>query len=231
MELGGFQKNTLIDYPGKVASIVFTIGCNFRCPFCYASELVLPKKIKNQPRVPIADFFDFIKKRKGLIDGIVICGGEPTMQKGLIEFIEKVKENGLKVKLDTNGYLPNILEKLFEKKLLDYVAMDIKSSKKKYKKYSGVNVNISKIEKSINLIKSSGIDYEFRTTVAPGIEKKDILEIVDWIKPAKKYFLQEFSGQKELINPKIQKLLVLNRSSLEEITKEISQNFNICKLR
>lgn len=231
MEIGGFQKNTLIDYPGKIATTIFTVGCNFRCPFCYAPELVLPQKIKNQPRIPTADFFNFIKKRKGLIEGVVICGGEPTVQKDIFDFIKKVKILGFKVKIDTNGYLPNVLARLLKEELLDYVAMDIKASKKKYKKYSGININVSKIEKSINLIKSSGVEYEFRTTVAPGLTKKDILQIVEWIKTARKYFLQQFSNRKEIINSKIKKLPVLNKKELNKIIQEISSNFDICKLR
>lgn len=233
MLIGGLQKNTLIDYPGKVAATVFTLGCNFRCPFCYSSELVLPEKIKEQPRISEDSFFDFLKKRKNFLDGIVVCGGEPTIHKDLPEFIRKIKDFGFLVKLDTNGYLPNILGKLLEDNLLDYVAMDVKAPKKKYKKYSGIEADLSKIEKSINLLKknTNGIDYEFRTTVAPGLDKKDILEVAEWLKKANNYFLQEFSDVKEIINPELKSDSVLEREELEKITKEISSHFKICKVR
>ena len=240
MLIGGLQKNTLIDYPGKVAATVFTLGCNFRCPFCYSSELVLPEKVKKQPRISEDSFFAFLKKRRKLLDGIVICGGEPTAHKDLPEFIKKIKELGFLVKLDTNGYLPNVLEKLLQKKLLDYVAMDIKAPKEKYEKYSGVKINLLKIEKSIRLLNSSAknIDYEFRTTVAPGLKEKDIFKIVEWIisssdnlGEAPKYFLQEFSDKKEVINPKIKANPALGRKELEAIINQMKGSFKVCQLR
>lgn len=233
MIIGGLQKNTLIDYPGKIAVTVFTIGCNFRCPFCYSSEIVLPEKIKKQPKISKNYFFNFLLKRKDVLDGVVICGGEPTIQKDIEKFIKKIKSFGLLVKIDTNGYLPEVLEGLLKENLLDYIAMDIKGPKEKYKKYSGDNVDVSKIEKSIQLIKSlpPRVDYEFRTTIAPGISKKDILDIVNWIKPAKKYFLQEFLSTKEIISPKLKEMPVLSKDEIKKIKKEISLNFDICKLR
>ena len=233
MFLGGLQKNTLLDYPGKVATTVFTIGCNFRCPFCYSSELVLPSKIKKQPLLSEDYFFSFLKQRVGKIDGIVICGGEPTIQKDLIEFIKKIKNLGFLVKLDTNGYLTHILKRILKENILDYVAMDIKAPKNKYQKYSGKKIDISKIESSINILKSYGgkVDYEFRTTVAPGISKEDIIKIANWIGPAKSYFLQEFLGTKDIINPKIKNLSTLTKDDIETVIKEISANFEICKSR
>lgn len=241
MRIGGLQKNTLIDYPGKIGTVIFTTACNFRCPFCYATELVLPQKIKKQPQISEDYFFSFLKGKKGMIEGVVICGGEPTLQKDLLLFIKKIKKLGFLVKLDTNGYLPNILEKIIKGKLVDYIAMDIKASKEKYKKYVGKNLEISKIEKSIKLLSSKGntINYEFRTTLAPGIKKEDILKIVKWIRKLNKknstekpkYFLQEFSGTKEIINPKIKDLPVLKKEEIKEIIKKITPNFVICKLR
>ncbi|MEI7424652.1 MAG: anaerobic ribonucleoside-triphosphate reductase activating protein, partial [Candidatus Staskawiczbacteria bacterium] len=128
MIIAGLQKTTLIDYPGKIACIVFLAGCNFRCPWCYSSELVLPLKIVKQPRISEKEVLDFLRDRQGLLDGVVICGGEPTINKDLSQFLEKIKKLGYLIKLDTNGSNPRILKELVELKLIDYVAMDIKSS-------------------------------------------------------------------------------------------------------
>jgi len=231
MEIGGLQKTTLIDYPGKIATTVFVIGCNFRCPFCYSSELVLPEKIKNQPRISQADFFIFLKKKIGFLDGVVICGGEPTIHPDLPDFIRKIKKIGFLVKLDTNGFFPELLRELIERKLLDYVALDIKAPKEKYNFFTGKVNNIENIEKSINILKRGKIDYEFRTTVAPGLNKTDILEIVQWISPAKNYFLQEINLEKEIIDPDIKKLPLLSREELKKIISEIKFNFEFCQLR
>ncbi len=231
MLIGGIQKNTLLDYPGKIATVVFSIGCNFRCPFCYSKELVIPSEIKKHPIISENYFFKFLKERIGKIEGIVICGGEPTTQKDLVNFVKKIKKLNFLVKLDTNGYLPKILEKLMKENLLDYVAMDIKAPKEKYQKYTGKKIDISNIEKSIKILKSSGIDYEFRTTLSPGILKEDIFKIAKWISPARAYFLQEFLSTKTVINPKIKNLPIIKNLESHKIIKEISSNFKICKLR
>ena len=231
MYFGGLQKTTLIDYPEKVACVIFTIGCNFRCPFCYSPELVLPEKIKNQPVIKDSEILNFLKKRKGKLDGVVICGGEPTIQKDLDIFLKKLKKIGYLIKIDTNGYLPEIIKKLLKENLLDYVAMDIKAPKEKYERYTGTKIDIKRIENSIKIIKSSNTDYEFRTTVAPGISKEDIIKIADWIAPAKKYFLQEFFDKKEIIDPEIKKLPTLKKEEIKEVIKEIKNNFEICKIR
>ena len=227
MNIGGLQKLTLIDYPGRVACTVFLIGCNFRCGYCYNPELVLPEQIKNQSIISEKEFFIFLKKRKGLLEGVVICGGEPTTQanevsaasqgntkcstsihKGLIDFIKKIKKLGYLVKLDTNGSNPEMLKRLINEKLIDYVAMDIKAplSQEKYEKVTGVKIDINKVKKSIELIKNSGLDYEFRTTVIPTIHtKEDIVQITKEISPAKKYFLQNFRPEKT-IDQKFEKI-------------------------
>jgi len=127
MLLGGLQKTTLIDYMGKIAATVFLVGCNFRCPWCYSSELVLPEKIKNQPEISEKDFFEFLESRKGLLEGVVVCGGEPTINKDLPDFIKKIKKMGFLIKLDTNGSNPQMIKKLIDDELIDYVAMDIKA--------------------------------------------------------------------------------------------------------
>lgn len=232
MLFGGLQKVTLIDYPEKIACTLFTIGCNFRCPFCYSPELVLPQKIKKQPKIKEKEVIDFLKKRKGKIEGVVFCGGEPTIQKDLENFIKEVKKLGYLIKLDTNGYLSSVIKNLIKKNLLNYIAMDIKAPPEKYKQYTGINnLDIKKINQSIKIIKSSKIDYEFRTTIAPGLTKDDILKIVEWILPAKRYYLQRFFLKKEIINPEIKKLPILKEKEIQEIIDEIKDNFEICKLR
>jgi len=246
MEIGGLQKLTLIDYPGRLAATVFLCGCNFRCPFCYSKELVLPEEIKKQPKIPEKDFFDFLKERKGLLEGVVICGGEPTIHRELPDFCERIKRIGYLVKLDTNGSNPEMLKRLIneklidypsgakggdERKFIDYVAMDIKAPKEKYSEVTGVKVNIKKIQESIDILKEGKVDYEFRTTVVPTIlEKKDILKIVQWIKPAKKYYLQNFRAEKT-INPKFKEIKPYPQEYLVEIQKIISPFFEICQVR
>jgi len=231
IEIGGLQKTTLIDYPGKVACTVFLIGCNFRCPFCYSSELVLPERIKLQPRIPEKEFFDFLEERKGLLEGVVICGGEPTIHKDLPKFIKKNKKIGYLIKLDTNGSNPEMLKQLTAEGLVDYVAMDIKAPKEKYDKATGVKVKIRDIEKSIDILKQGKIEYEFRTTVVPTIHlKEDVIEIAKWLSPAKKYFLQNFRPEKT-INSEFKKIKPYSEDFLIEIQKEISPYFEVCEVR
>ena len=231
MEIGGLQKLTLIDYPGRLAATVFLCGCNFRCPFCYSKELVLPEEIKKQPKIPEKDFFDFLKERKGMLEGVVICGGEPTIHQELPDFCEKIKKLGYLVKLDTNGSNPEMLKKLINEKLIDYVAMDIKAPKEKYSEVAGVKVDIKKIQESIDILKKGKVDYEFRTTVVPTIlEKKDIFKIVQWIRPTKKYYLQNFRPEKT-IDPKFEKIKPYPQEYLVEIQKIISPFFEICQVR
>ncbi len=229
MIIGGFQKVSLIDYPGKICAIVFTQGCNFRCPFCYNLNLVLPELFKE----PILekDILSFLDKRKGKLDAVEITGGEPTIQEGLLDFMKKIKEKGFLIKLDTNGTNPDVLKTAIKGKLVDYLAMDIKAPWDKYFQVAGVDVEIKKIQESIKIIKESGIDYEFRTTVIPGMHtKEDIIKIAQEIKPAKKYCLQNFQ-QKKTINPKFESLQPYSKEFLEEIVKEIKEGFEICQVR
>jgi pyruvate formate lyase activating enzyme len=217
MEIGGLQKTTLIDYPGKVACTIFTLGCNLRCPWCYSKELVLPEEIKNQPKLKEEEIFSFLKERKGLLQGVVVCGGEPTIQKDLLKFVSKIKEMGFLVKLDTNGTNPYVLKNLIDKKNIDYVAMDVKVPKERYQEILGFSGDI--IERSINILKNSGIDYEFRTTVVPSIHtKEDIVKVAKWIGPGSKYFIQNFRAQKT-INPDFEN----KKSFLDEELKEIKK--------
>jgi len=250
MKIGGLQKTTLIDYPGKIACTVFLVGCNFRCPFCYSQELVLSEKIKKN-EIPEKDFFNFLKERKGLLEAVTICGGEPTINKDLPDFIKKIKKLGYLVKLDTNGLNPKMLKKLIDEKLIDYVAMDIKAPvgaknqnlkcknqndnskfKDKYEQATGTKIDLEKIKKSIATIKNSGLDYEFRMTVVPRIHtKEDILQIAKDISPAKKFYLQNFNKTKPLLDPSFQKIKPYGAEYLLEIQKEISPFFEFCGIR
>ncbi|OIO47112.1 MAG: anaerobic ribonucleoside-triphosphate reductase activating protein [Parcubacteria group bacterium CG1_02_39_15] len=231
VEIGGLQKVTLIDYPGRIAATVFLCGCNFRCPWCYSSELVLPEKIKKQPRISEKDFFNFLKERKELLEGVVICGGEPTVHKDLPVFLKKIKKLGYLVKIDTNGSNPGMLKKLIDEKLIDYVAMDIKAPKEKYSKAVGAKVDVKKIQKSIDILRKSKVDYEFRSTIIPGVHnKKDIIDMARWIRGGKAYYLQQFRPEKT-IDPKFEKIKPYSQEYLIEIQKAIVPFFDVCQVR
>jgi len=232
MLIAGLQKTTLIDYPGKIACVVFLAGCNFRCPWCYSSELVLPLKIVKQPRLSEKDFFDFLRERQGLLEGVVICGGEPTINKDLPQFIEKIKNLGYSVKLDTNGSNPEMLKNLVNGKLIDYVAMDIKGPAGVYENIIGEGVKLEDIKNSVEFLKKGNLDFEFRTTVVNTIHSKnDFLEIAKWIgAPNVKYYLQNFRAEKT-INPEFEKIKPFKTEFLQKIAKEISPYFKICQVR
>lgn len=246
MIIAGLQKTTLIDYPGKIACIVFLAGCNFRCPWCYSSELVLPLKIVKQPRISEKEFFDFLRERQGLLEGVVICGGEPTINKELPQFIQKIKNLGYFVKLDTNGSNPGILKDLVGAKLIDYVAMDIKAPRAQfsssnfqfsiYEKIIGEGVKMEDIEKSVEFLKQGNVDFEFRTTVVNTIHTADdFKEIAKWIggRPGGypvKYYLQNFRAEKT-IDPEFEKIEPFKTEFLVQIAKEISPYFKDCQVR
>ena len=191
MVFGGFQKLTLLDYPGKVACTLFTKGCNFRCPFCHNTLLV---EGNNDDVFEEEDVLAYLKKRQGILEGVCISGGEPLMQPRLKEFIRKVKELGYSVKLDTNGSYPEQLKGLVREGLVDYVAMDVKNSFEKYGATAGVpDMDLSKVKDSIDFLLEGTVDYEFRTTVAEGLHTvEDIKVLTQHIVGAKKYFLQNF---------------------------------------
>ena len=191
MQILGLNKTTLLDYPEHVAATVFTGGCNFRCPFCHNMDLVLGEV---EPALSTEDFFAFLEKRKGILDGVCITGGEPTLQKDLPDFIRGIRDKGYLVKLDTNGYRPKVLEELLRENLLDYVAMDIKSSVENYPRVTGMaDLDVTGIQESVSLLKSAGIPYEFRTTVVKGLHRIDEFDgIGRWLQGAEAYFLQAF---------------------------------------
>lgn len=198
MIISGLQKLTLLDYPGKTAAIVFTYGCNFRCPFCHNALLVTEKM---QDIIPEQEVLAFLSKRKGLLDAVCITGGEPTLQKDLREFIIKVKDMGYAVKLDTNGTNPVLLDGLLTEGLLDYVAMDIKNAPDKYSLTAGTDVDLNNIFKSIELIKDKAPDYEFRTTVTRELHSEaDILSAAELAGKESKYYLQQFKDSGCLIS-------------------------------
>ena len=201
MTFSGFQKLTLLDFPGKTASIVFTRDCNFRCPFCHNASLVLCRGCEV---IAEDDVLSYLDRRKKLLDGLSITGGEPLMQEGLCEFIRKVKALGYAVKLDTNGTYPERLKALLDEGLLDYVAMDLKNSEREYLKTAGIsNASlVMRVKESIRLIMASGVDYEFRTTLVKGLHTEDSLrEALSLITGAERYYLQRFTDSGDLIAP------------------------------
>jgi pyruvate formate lyase activating enzyme len=197
MKIGYVQKTSFIDYPGKISAIVFCQGCNFRCPYCHNPELVDPDRYCDN--LLMEDVYAYLEKRKGKLDGIVITGGEPTLQADLIPFIQRVKSLGYLVKLDTNGSRPKVIQEALQKGILDYIAMDIKAPFEKYSRVTGLLVNITQIRKSIALIKDSGIPYEFRTTLVRALlETDDVFRIGRIIEGASLYVLQKFVPSKHV---------------------------------
>ena len=222
--IGGLKKSSLLDFPDKVSAIVFTKGCNFNCGFCHN-----PVLLKNGEGTYTADyFFDFLKTRQGKLDGVVITGGEPTLQNGLKPFIQKIKEMGFLVKLDSNGYKPEILEDLINEKLIDYIAMDIKAPYEKYSFVTNTKIDTLKIKRSIQLIMNSNIDYEFRTTFMPYYHTiEDFEKIGQMIQGAKHYYLQKFEARTEINNPELkdeQNYSVKETEEIISILKKYSIN-------
>ena len=197
MNIAGVQKVTLLDYPGKVACEIFTQGCNFECPFCQNSSLI---PITNTGEFSEEEIFEYLNLRKNILDGVVITGGEPTVQKDLKGFIKKIKDLGLLVKLDTNGGNPKVLQELIDEELVDYVAMDIKNIFNKYNITAGKKINLDNIKKSIEILKASKIDYEFRTTIIKEMHSlDDIISICKLVGNAK-YYLQNFEDSENVID-------------------------------
>lgn len=201
MQIHGFQKTTLLDYPEHIAATVFTGGCNFCCPFCHNASLVLhPDKV---PTIPEEEVLAYLQKRKGVLQGVCITGGEPTVQKGLEDFMRKIRALGLAVKLDTNGYRPDVLKKVLEEGLADYVAMDIKASLRGYAGAAGRPLlDTEKIKESIGLLKSCRIPYEFRTTVVRGLHtEEEFDEIGRLLAGCRVYYLQSYRESEDVLAP------------------------------
>ncbi len=224
IKIGSLIKTTLIDFPGKVASVVFFQGCNFRCGYCYNIDVVLPERF-GEPR-NTKEVLEFLQERKALLDGVVLLGGEPLMQKDIIDFAQHVKDLGLAVKLDTNGSFHGKLKAMIDRNLVDYVAMDVKAPLEYEKYYEVAKCPVeafNNVLKSIDLIKQSGIPYEFRTTIVPAMLKPDVaLRIARQIAPVKKYVLQNFfSGADAYIDTRFTDIKPYPIWELEDVAKQI----------
>ena len=223
----GLQKLTLLDYPGNMAATVFTGGCNFRCPFCHNRSLVFLNE--NDSEIANEDIFDFLKSRNKILDGICITGGEPLLHKGITAFIKRVRDLGLKVKLDTNGSNFEALRRLIDEKLVDYVAMDIKNSPEKYAMTIGLeNCDLSEIEKSKNYLLENHVDYEFRTTIVKEFhEPEDLRKIGEWIRGAKHYYLQNFEDHGTCIQAGLGEVDLHTLETMKRIAGEYVEHIEI----
>lgn len=227
MRIDGLQTLTLLDYPGKVACTVFTRGCNMRCPFCHNASLVCGEV---PPFMEKEEFFAFLKKRTGVLDGVCVTGGEPLLQEGLIPFLLEVKEKGFTTKLDTNGLLHDRLRAAVEADAVDYVAMDIKNCKARYAETAGVpGLDLAPIEKSVQFLMEGKVDYEFRTTVVKELHNKaDFGEIGQWLKGAKRCFLQSFKDSGDILSPG---LSPMEKADLLEIRDRLRADIPVVELR
>ena len=229
MNIGGLQKFSMIDYPGKLTAIIFTLGCNFRCGYCHNPELVLPEKFN--PSLDEKKILEFFKTRIGKLDAISITGGEPTLQADLPQFIKKIKDLGFLIKLDTNGTNPKMLKEIIDNKLVDYLAMDIKAPLKKYEEVIKMPVDLEDIKKSIKMIMDSGIEYEFRTTIVKSqLSVQDLLDIGKLIKGAQIYYLQKFVASKAN-DERFLKEKTYSDEEFEKIKKDILEYVQKCKVR
>jgi len=233
MIIAGLQKLSLIDYPGHICCIVFTQGCNFNCPFCHNPEQIKPMKEADvdESFITVESFFDFLESRKGKLEAVCITGGEPTLHRDLPDFIHRISTMGFKIKLDSNGYNPDKLKNLLDSGCVDYVAMDIKSTPEHYPRLMGRTIDIERIKRSVEIIRNSGIDYEFRTTCVPGLhEYEDFESIADWIGPSRAYYLQEF--RPDITNdPTITDITVNHELDLTRIRDSLQGRFQILQIR
>jgi len=227
MKISGIQKLSLIDYPDKTAAVLFLPGCNFRCGFCHNEDLV------NDTLGDLGEgkIISFLESRKGLVDAVTITGGEPTVHKELPDFISKIKQLGFLVKLDTNGTDPVMLKQLIEKNMVDFVAMDIKAPLKEYHKTTNIKIDKEKINKSVELLKKGKVDYEFRTTVVPGlIDKTSLVDIAKWLKGADKYVLQQFRA-KTCMDKTFEKKIPFKRQHIYDFQKLMEPHFKSVEVR
>lgn len=230
-KIGGIQKSSLLDYPEKISAIVFTQGCNYRCGYCHNPELIGANIEKEMPIQNVSAFFEFLKTRINKLDGVVITGGEPTLQPDLKEFIKQIKTLGFLVKLDTNGTNPEVLKELIDENLLDYIAMDIKAPIDKYSNIVNVKINTDNIKKSIELIMNSNVDYEFRTTVIQNqLSFNDFEKIGQMIKGAKKYYLQKFISSK-ILDENLANEKTYSQKDFEKIITILKKYINFVEVR
>lgn len=227
MLFGGFQRTTLADYPGRVASIAFVAGCNMLCHYCYNPDLVFSKAAKISEEFII----EALRKRMPMIGAVVVTGGEPTIWKDLPLFLGRLKSMGFSVKLDTNGSNPEMLKEIMDERLVDYIAMDVKSAWCTYQKITGVGLNSERMMESAREIKLRAPDYEFRTTIAPGLSMEDLLGIAEQIKPARRWLLQPFSSKSRILDPSVLSLPTINPAELESRLSAFSGYFEECRVR
>ena len=226
MIINGFEKLSLLDFDDKISSVIFFGGCNLRCPFCQNFDLVMMPDTCDV--IPFEEVYVYLKKRKGVLDAVVITGGEPTLEKDLKEMIIKIKELGYLVKLDSNGTNPEKLKELVNEGLIDYIAMDIKNSFVSYQKTAGVALKLEKIKESINYIMSCGVDYEFRTTIIKEYHTaKDMREIGELIKGAKKYRLQKFVDHGTCLIDGLHEVPIDEAEAYKTILKEYIDNVDL----
>ena len=225
MQILGLQKTSLIDYPPYTSCVIFTGGCNFKCPYCQNVDIVNG----TSSEIFEEDFFEFLEKRKNWLDAVVITGGEPTIHADLVEFVQKIKDRGFKVKLDTNGSNPNILKKLL--KTLDFVAMDIKAPLEDYNDVTRTRVDKEKIQESIDLLMNSNVDYEFRTTVLPDFFTLETAHTFsEWLKGAKSFAIQQFRSNSTL-DPTFAKKEVYCKDSLLDFKRILGENIENVEVR
>ncbi len=228
MKIGGLQKTSLLDYPGEISAIIWTIGCNLRCPFCYNVDIV------KQTVTPLSenDVLSYLEKRRNVIDALVISGGEPLLQEDIVSFCEKVKGLGYLIKIDTNGTFPEKLKELVDKGLVDYIAMDVKAPKNKYELLAGKKVDLKNIQKSVDIIRNSGVDYEFKTTFVPGLlVKEDISKIGMWLDGSEKFFLQQFKNNTATLSSDLENVKSYSRDDLLDALEEVKPFFKQCSIR
>lgn len=229
MMIGGFQPFSCVDFPGKTCAIVFTSGCNFRCPYCHNPELVLPKRYAKL--IDEKAIFRFLEMRKGLLDGVCVTGGEPTIQPDLPEFLARIRSMGFSVKLDTNGGRPEMLRRILDERLADYLAMDVKAPPDKYRTIVGFAIAPETIRTSIRMIIDSGIEHEFRTTVVSSLTSlDDLLAIGHEIRGAQRYYLQRFVPSKAC-DPDMLNASSYSREVLQKLAQNLCTFIERCDVR
>ncbi len=230
MNIRGILKTSLIDYPGKICSVIFTGGCNLRCGYCHNPDLAC--NCRDLPLSSNEEVLGFISKRKNLIDGVTITGGEPTLSRNLDSFLEKVKSIGLSVKLDSNGLKPDVLRRILARGLIDYAAIDIKTSPEKYSRLAGTDVDFSLIIESIDAIRGGGIDYEARTTCVPGFVTGDDLDTIGTlIGRVRNYHLQQFRSDTPLLDHSLMQVDPYPEETLLRFREAVLAFADRCEIR
>lgn len=228
MKIAGFKKTSLVDYPGNISAVIFLSGCNFRCGFCHNPPIVFG----NEEGIKEKEIMDFLARRKGIIEGVCVTGGEPTIHENLPLLLKKIKSMGFLAKLDTNGTNPEILKKVMEKKLVDYVAMDIKAPLENYSFAVNADVNIEKIKESIALLMNSNIEYEFRMTLIPLLVNiEDFKNICQMLKGAKRFYIQQFEKGSDMIDKSFKSEKAYTGEELEKFLVIAKEYFEVCGIR